>query len=47
LYSQTIIPTKIDILGIESIGNEENLSIFPSDHYCLTAVFEKKRKIKR
>jgi endonuclease/exonuclease/phosphatase family metal-dependent hydrolase len=43
LHSQTIIPTNIDILGMKSIGNEEHLPIFPSDHYGLTAVFQKKK----
>jgi endonuclease/exonuclease/phosphatase family metal-dependent hydrolase len=47
LHSHTIIPKHIDILGTESIGIEENLTIFPSDHYGLTAVFEKNKKIKR
>ena len=41
LNSQTIIPKNIEILGMKSIGNQEHLPIFPSDHYGLTAVFRK------
>jgi len=43
LQSQTIIPTQIEILGNNSIGNYGRLSLFPSDHFGLTAVFEKKK----
>ncbi len=43
LQSQTIIPNNIDILGTTSIGNQEHLAIFPSDHYGLTAIFQKKK----
>jgi hypothetical protein len=47
LRSETIIPTAIEMIGNKSIGNEKTLNIFPSDHYGLTAVFEKKKKLKR
>jgi endonuclease/exonuclease/phosphatase family metal-dependent hydrolase len=43
LRSQTIIPTQIEILGNESVGKQGHISIFPSDHFGLTAVFEKKK----
>jgi len=43
LQSQTINPIHIEILGDKSIGNQENLDIFPSDHFGLSAVFEKKK----
>ena len=43
LQSQTFIPTQIEILGDTSTGTLDNLSLFPSDHYGLTAVFEKKK----
>ncbi len=43
LQSETIIPTEIEILGNTSIGNQGQLSLFPSDHFGLTAVFEKKK----
>jgi endonuclease/exonuclease/phosphatase family metal-dependent hydrolase len=43
LRSQTIIPTEIEILGNKSIGNQGHIDLFPSDHFGLTAVFEKKK----
>ncbi|CAF3118352.1 unnamed protein product [Rotaria sp. Silwood2] len=43
LQSQTIIPTQIEILGNKSIANDRHLHIFPSDHFGLTAIFEKKK----
>jgi len=43
LHSQTIMPVQIEILGNTSIGNEEHSDIFPSDHFGLTAVFEKRK----
>lgn len=43
LRSQTIIPTEIEILGNQSTGNHGHISVFPSDHFGLTAVFEKKK----
>ncbi|CAF1116351.1 unnamed protein product [Adineta steineri] len=43
LRSNTLIPTEIEILGNKSIGIEEDLHIFPSDHFGLTAVFEKRK----
>lgn len=41
LKSQTIIPTEIEILGTKPIGNIGQLNIHPSDHFGLTAVFER------
>ncbi|CAF3025100.1 unnamed protein product [Rotaria sp. Silwood2] len=41
--SQTIIPTDIQIIGNQSIGNQKHLPVFPSDHFGLTGVFEKKK----
>jgi len=43
LQSQTIIPTQIEILGNKSIGNQGHIDVFTSDHFGLTAVFEKKK----
>lgn len=42
LNSQNIMPTHINIIGNQSIGHLDNLHIFPSDHFGLTALFEKK-----
>ncbi|CAF4984541.1 unnamed protein product [Rotaria sp. Silwood1] len=42
LLSQTIVPTDIQIIGNQSIDNQEHLHVFPSDHFGLTALFEKK-----
>ncbi len=43
LRSQTFIPTEIEILGTGHIGNHGYIDLFPSDHFGLTAVFEKKK----
>ncbi|CAF3418826.1 unnamed protein product [Rotaria sp. Silwood2] len=43
LHSQTIIPVQINILGDQPVANEEQFQIFPSDHFGLTAVFQKKK----
>jgi endonuclease/exonuclease/phosphatase family metal-dependent hydrolase len=43
LQSQTWIPTEIEILGTRRVGKQEYLDIFPSDHFGLTAVFEKRK----
>jgi endonuclease/exonuclease/phosphatase family metal-dependent hydrolase len=43
LRSQTIRPTNIEILGSKSVGTQEHVDVFPSDHFGLTAVFEKKK----
>jgi endonuclease/exonuclease/phosphatase family metal-dependent hydrolase len=43
LRSQTIRPTQIKMIGTKSIGKQGHINIFPSDHFGLTAVFEKKK----
>ncbi|CAF1272631.1 unnamed protein product [Rotaria sordida] len=44
LHSQTIIPIQIQILGNQPIASQEQFQSFPSDHFGLTAVFQKKQK---
>ena len=41
LKGERITPKEIDILGRDPIGNHEDLQIFASDHYGLTALVEK------
>jgi endonuclease/exonuclease/phosphatase family metal-dependent hydrolase len=43
LRSHTMRPTQIKILGTKSLGNQGHKRVFPSDHFGLTAVFEKKK----
>ncbi|CAF1114629.1 unnamed protein product [Rotaria sp. Silwood1] len=43
LLSQTIIPTHIQIIGNQPIAYQGNSNLFPSDHFGLTAVFQKNK----
>ncbi|CAM2697093.1 unnamed protein product [Rotaria socialis] len=43
LRSQTITLTEIEILGNQPIASRGHLNIFPSDHFGLTAVFQRKK----
>ncbi|CAF0895085.1 unnamed protein product [Adineta ricciae] len=43
LRSQTVVPTQIQILGNKPVGQQQNLDVFPSDHFGLTAIFERKQ----
>ncbi|CAF1492393.1 unnamed protein product [Rotaria sordida] len=43
LLSQTIIPTQIQILGNQPIAHHGQFYLFPSDHFGLTALFQKKK----
>ena len=43
LQSETYLPIDIEILGMKSIGQDGKFSIYPSDHYGLTAIFRMKR----
>lgn len=43
LRSQTMIPVEIQMLGTQPIGTQGQLNIYPSDHFGLTAVFQKNK----
>jgi len=38
-----MIPVEIQMLGTQPIGTQGQLNIYPSDHFGLTAVFQKNK----